>query len=751
MKNQDSEYRLYPFISDLLKDVGWDVRSPSKGGQLYTQNEVRQNEDLKSALGLERPEFVVDLKNNQYWVIEAKSNLGKLEEALEQAKQRAEKINEQENISCKMITGVVGSPDTTHYIKTQFLVGHTWETFVINKRESTGFVAPHQVTKVLSHGYAKLDEYEIDDKLFVDKITKINKVMHEGAIDQKGRAEVLACLLLALANDQSMALSFDPLRLIKDINTRAEIELKKHDKDSFFSQIQLNLPSSQDNHVKNKNALIQSIGILRDLNIASAIDSGRDVLGECYERFLKYANDAKEIGIVLTPRHITNFAAEVLDVKKNDIVFDPTCGTGGFLVAALDKVRRDNKGDIDNFKKGNLYGIEQDARIVTLAIVNMIFRGDGSSNIIEGDCLQKKITSKPRLVLMNPPFALQEAEWKFVDHALDSMESNGLLFAVLPTTTMNATNDDRGEITWRKQMLNRHTLISVIKLAEDLFYPVVSKGTYGVIIKAHKPHNIKEDKIIFAVLHDGIIRTKTEKLSKYTNTDMVAKSIKNYFSTKTVPQYIPKEIDCHVIEKFANGNLDLSPENYIGKIDEAGRPDVREVLRNIDAAKLKIQPSNENDKIKNWSIFSVNKFIELNFDRGNSGRKKYLPEGNLPLISTSQKNNGISAMVAENKVFAVYPPNTITVSANGGTCYACYHDYRFAANSDVYVINLRKEFQIREFGIFLCAAINNESWRYGYFRKLSQEQLSSLPVRIPVDLNQNIDFEKIKEIVKNSD
>ena len=44
--------------------------------------------------------------------------------------------------------------------------------------------------------------------------------------------------------------------------------------------------------------------------------------------------------IVLTPRHITRFAAEMMDIDENDLVLDPTCGTGGFLVAAFDEVRK---------------------------------------------------------------------------------------------------------------------------------------------------------------------------------------------------------------------------------------------------------------------------------------------------------------------------------------------------------------------------------------------------------------------------
>ena len=58
--------------------------------------------------------------------------------------------------------------------------------------------------------------------------------------------------------------------------------------------------------------------------------SNTDVLGKFYEVFLKYGNGAKEIGIVLTPRHVTNFAAEVMNITYKDIIYDPTCGTEGF-------------------------------------------------------------------------------------------------------------------------------------------------------------------------------------------------------------------------------------------------------------------------------------------------------------------------------------------------------------------------------------------------------------------------------------
>ena len=96
--------------------------------------------------------------------------------------------------------------------------------------------------------------------------------------------------------------------------------------------------------------------------------SGADWLGTFYEVFLKYARWAQDLGIVLTPRHITRFAARVqFGIGPHDIVFDPTCGTGGFLVAAFEEVKRLSSPEkIEEFKRNSVFGLEQDDGIAAL-------------------------------------------------------------------------------------------------------------------------------------------------------------------------------------------------------------------------------------------------------------------------------------------------------------------------------------------------------------------------------------------------
>ena len=418
---------------------------------------------------------------------------------------------------------------------------------------------------------------------------------------------------------------------------------------------------------------------------------------------------------------------------------------GGFLVAALDKV----KSDTGSFKSGNFYGIDNDPGIATLAIVNMIFRGDGSSKIIEGDSLNSNLPIKPDKVLMNPPFAKEDFEWKFIDIALKFIKEGGLLFAVLPTSVMASGDNKREELSWRKNMLKLHTLKAVVTLPENLFYPNVSKGTHAIVLQCHRPHNISTDKVIWAVLKDGKIKTKTQKESSTEgNMDIVAKAIGNYMATQTIPNPIRKELDCSLLDIES---LEFAPEKYISEYETNNYDyDVSFVRNNLIDGKATIdRKAKETElKIPQCELLNLTMFFK-SIEKGNSGRVKTLLPGYLPLISTSELNNGISSFVDKNGVDIIYPPRTITISSNGGSCCAFFHDYEYAANPDVFVLHLKDEYAEQEnFGIFLCAAINSEKWRYNYYRKFNSNRLKKLNIRLPINDLQQIDFNTIDEIVR---
>jgi len=92
-------------------------------------------------------------------------------------------------------------------------------------------------------------------------------------------------------------------------------------------------------------------------------------------------------------------------------------------------------------------------------------------------------------VLMNPPFALKssdEQEYRFVEHALRQMSDGGLLFSVMPFSAMVNHGPYQD---WRKRLLERHSLLSVVTFPEDLFYPI-GVHTVGIFVKKGVPQGV---------------------------------------------------------------------------------------------------------------------------------------------------------------------------------------------------------------------------------------------------------------------
>nr|AYC64608.1 hypothetical protein [Halimeda minima] len=131
-----------------------------------------------------------------------------------------------------------------------------------------------------------------------------------------------------------------------------------------------------------------------------------------------------EMGQFFTPRNIVCFVVEFLAPKGNQLVLDPACGSGGFLLNAMDYVRnfaKNNYSDVleiykhwHDFAKNHLFGIEINDQIHRVCKMNMIIYDDGHSNIISADSLEDKkylqsLNNKLKknnfdLILTNPPF-----------------------------------------------------------------------------------------------------------------------------------------------------------------------------------------------------------------------------------------------------------------------------------------------------------------------------------------------------------
>ncbi|HCT4928559.1 TPA: N-6 DNA methylase [Morganella morganii] len=247
-----------------------------------------------------------------------------------------------------------------------------------------------------------------------------------------------------------------------------------------------------------------------------------DVVGHFYGEFLKYtAGDKKALGIVLTPRHITELFCDIANVTKKDTVIDICAGTGGFLISAMHRMLKTAMTEEErlDIKKNRLIGIENSPKMFALAASNMILRGDGKANLHQSSCfeptLKKAITEpdpdrgvrRPNIGLLNPPYAQSKSdaelhELYFVKEMLDLLEKGGLGVAIIPVSCVIIPNKVKHEI------LKKHTLKAVMSMPSELFYPV-GTVTCIVVFEAHKPHSETNKKTWFGYWRDdGYIKTK---------------------------------------------------------------------------------------------------------------------------------------------------------------------------------------------------------------------------------------------------
>lgn len=242
------------------------------------------------------------------------------------------------------------------------------------------------------------------------------------------------------------------------------------------------------------------------------INTEFDILGNFYGEFVKYGgSDGNGLGIVLTPHHITTLMVELLDVQPSDYVLDPACGSGAFLISAMNRMTELAKKDdekIKHIKQNQLLGIELQEKMFTVATTNMILRGDGKSNLqlndmfaVTGKEMQEQKVNK---ILFNPPYSQGKTdktltEINFIRHALDMLVVGGKLAAIVPQSTMVGKSKEEKE--YKRKILEKHTLDVVITVNKDTFHGV---GTNPVIavFEAGKPHDIERKKVKFVNFED---------------------------------------------------------------------------------------------------------------------------------------------------------------------------------------------------------------------------------------------------------
>ena len=254
---------------------------------------------------------------------------------------------------------------------------------------------------------------------------------------------------------------------------------------------------------------------LRD-NVLPFVTSEKDfdILGKFYTEFIRYAGDDKKTGLVLTPIHITEWFCELANLQSNDRIYDPCCGTGGFLVSAMSYMMKKSGNNQEEYKKiksERLFGVEIRPDMFTHACSNMMMRGDGKSNIYHDDCFKEEVikkikNQKPNKAFLNPPYDVgEDGQLEFVENALNCITKNGICIAICQMSTVVGTG--KAVIEVRKRLLENHTLEAVFSMPDDLFHPI-GVITCVMLFTAHQPHPERYETFFGYFKDDGFVKKK---------------------------------------------------------------------------------------------------------------------------------------------------------------------------------------------------------------------------------------------------
>jgi len=394
------------------------------------------------------------------------------------------------------------------------------DTYTQLKKATDIILEPKNYIKLIK-GEKLQKDYALDE--IRETAIEMHDCLREIKVVEAHKPIFIAGILIALSNDD-FCKSYANLTSFRIVMSNIQVAIEevlahsgiKSDRASYIKHVFATL---QDNTKFASIPLIQKKSInwyieqleLKIKPMMDYADSTVDALGVFYHEFIKYSGgDGSGLGIVLTPQHLTEFMCDLAGVNKNSRVIDICCGSASFLVTAMSKMFKEaNPQEMEKIRKEQLYGIEFDDGLFTLAIANMIIRQDGKSNIYKGDCFDEEIVKAVKkkhinVGLMNPPYSqTDKSELEFVEQLLDILHIGATGVVVVPMSCAIGTKFK--EV--RERLFKKHTLKAVFSMPDDIFYPT-GTNTCVMVWEAHTPHDSNEETFFGYCKHDGFIKRK---------------------------------------------------------------------------------------------------------------------------------------------------------------------------------------------------------------------------------------------------
>lgn len=305
-------------------------------------------------------------------------------------------------------------------------------------------------------------------------------------------------------------------------------------------------------------SIVYVISQLQELGLLNP-QTNTDALGDAYEVFLPSTLKG-DSGQFFTPREIVRFAIKIIApnyFQPDEVIFDPACGSGGFLSIALEYIKGQIKDAYKdrNFSKDRLnsllktfasthiYGSDIDPLLYRIAKSYMAIIGDGSSNIVNADSLKNTADlplkkGSADIILTNPPFGTkidvvdpntlkkfelghklkdgqpvknkvlegQDPDKLFLNLDIEylknatSSQKGGRMAIVLPKQILSGTEEESVEL--RKWLLSKVQITAIIDLPREAFQPYTGTKTSLVFVK--KVQQIPDDYDIFMAVANTV-------------------------------------------------------------------------------------------------------------------------------------------------------------------------------------------------------------------------------------------------------
>ena len=328
-----------------------------------------------------------------------------------------------------------------------------------------------------------------------------------------------------------------------------------------------------------------------------------DTKGAIYEGILEKNGQDKKSGAgqYFTPRALIKAMVDVTNPKITETVCDPACGTGGFLLAAFDHMKRESQDRRKQMflKTEALTGCDITPLVVTLASMNLYLHGVGidSSPVKCEDSLEKEPSRLYDVILANPPFGTRPAglgeissmrqdffaktsnnQLNFLQHIMLLLKVGGRAAVVLPDNVL--FEGGAGE-TVRKKLLADYDLHTILRLPTGIFYAqgvranvlFFSRGgktseTWVYDYRTGVKHTLANNKLERRHLDDFVAcytqkkRTETERWHRFVVEELVKRD-KTNLDLKWLKEQSDDDADVSLKELLAEMN------RYRATIDKA--------------------------------------------------------------------------------------------------------------------------------------------------------------------------------------